>query len=223
MTEFIGPSVEVVRGQGNKPDVVFSNTAVRQDLVTDLRGLLVGGIPSTWRPTESTTAPHRMYVHYLDDPNNPEYYAKVRSGTSRYKYIPGGAKLRRIFNADLSLINEMSLAPRVKEVIGSAGVQQSAYDHGGFERVEYIEPLAGVIEKRYGPRKIMVYEYKEMVEPTPQELFRLAYFIDQLRIQFDAAGINPMDLLSRQLMISANGEANKRTLYLLDSERYVTK
>jgi hypothetical protein len=117
----------------------------------------------------------------------------------------------------------MSLAPRVKEVVDSVVVQQSAREHGGFERVEYIEPLAGVIEKKHGPRKIMVYEYREMVEPTSRELYTLAYFVDELRLQFDAAGIKPMDLLARQLMISPIDETGTRTLYVLDSERYVRK
>jgi intein/homing endonuclease len=57
----------------------------------------------------------------------------------------------------------MSLAPRVKEVVDSVVVQQSAREHGGFERVEYIEPLAGVIEKKTGSIKLRA-QSCEMIE-----------------------------------------------------------
>ncbi|MEK7551744.1 MAG: hypothetical protein AAB532_04060 [Patescibacteria group bacterium] len=222
MSEFIGPSVEIVRGKGVKPDVLFSKTATRQDLVSDLRDLLVGEIPNAWRPRMSSfVLQDASLLHYLDNPNEPQYYAKVRAGLTRYdSVVPKSSFFRRIFNADLSLVNEISLAPAVTAVVESESVQ-SAVRQYGFDRLEFIEPLVGIIEKGYSPRKIMIYEYREMFPPTLKQLEELRSFEHYLIFKFEGLGIDPMDLRAGQMMASPTTSDGQRTLYLLDSERYV--
>lgn len=122
-----------------------------------------------------------------------------------------------------SLLNEMHMAPAIREIIENPEVQGYVYN-SGFDGIALVEPIIGVIDKNPNtdPDKFMVYEYipdtqtladlQEKGALPPGEADGLVDFLDR---QFSQANIVATDLLPRQILVD-----NHSRLYLIDTEGY---
>ncbi len=120
-----------------------------------------------------------------------------------------------------SILNEIILSPKIKRLVASDDFQKLAKKYG-FSGMDFIEPVAGVIEKYY---KYLIYRNLKGTE-NPATLsvwrrFKIENFTNQLRKLFLANGIKPNDLRSQQFMATKKGD--EYFLHLIDIEAYTEK
>lgn len=121
----------------------------------------------------------------------------------------------RELNAASSLTNELTLVPKVKQILQTPEAQRFAKDYG-YEGIKLVEPLLGLIERSTG-NKFMVFPFvagKEWEKSSPARFDIDENLVKKLRAIFEAHGISPIDLAGKQILIDG------KTMYLLDTEIY---
>jgi hypothetical protein len=214
--EFPPRTIEIRHGP--RFDVILNLTAENQLQVRDLAGFVGNGIPSSW-PTWYSDLRH------VDRSEDPQFFAKTRlySGSDSSKNLLDGNPKRstigrKVVNALNSIVSEISLSPRIVEILKRDEVSHIA-KMNGFDRIEFVEPLVGLIDRESGI-KTLVYRFVSGRWPSVDSEYKaLINITEALRPLFKANGVLPVDLGAEQLLIGS-GENNK-VVYLLDSERYV--
>lgn len=146
----------------------------------------------------------------------------VNFALGRSKDDPIDKKIARDFDhearyARASILNEITLSPRVKKLVSSSAFQQLAKKYG-FVGMGFSEPIAGIVGEY---DKYLVYRNIKDIRNTDSfwELLKMNRFAHNLRKLFIANGIVPHDLRQQQFLITErNGE---RFLYLVDIEAYI--
>jgi len=114
-----------------------------------------------------------------------------------------------------SVLNEISLSQKIKQIVASKEAQQLAQKHG-FNNFVFLEPLAAFVNRK-SRHKFLVYRHI-MSGDFLDEDFHLPTLVPELKKIFLAHGIRPNDLRSDQFMIKE--EDGKVTLILIDVEAY---
>jgi hypothetical protein len=119
-----------------------------------------------------------------------------------------------------SVLNEILLSRKVKEVIKDDAVQEEVRKIG-YSKIDFIEPLIGIIDKNKS-KKFTVYE-KVKAAPAwkdlPRDLEReLGDFVRFVKHRLYKAGIESVDLYSKQILEETVG--HKKSLHLIDIEAY---
>lgn len=117
-----------------------------------------------------------------------------------------------------SVLSEISLSRKIKQIISSEKAQELARQYG-FESFIFSEPIGAFIN-RESHNKFLVYRHI-MDGDFLNEDFKLPFLVTKLRHIFFNNGINPNDLRSDQFMISEKD--GKYTLILIDVEMYTQK
>jgi hypothetical protein len=225
----VGPAKTMEINHGPRYDMLLNTSAKNKKLVQELESTLVDGIPDDWDNVQTEGGGHEGY-NYVDP--EKRFFAKSRfiSGVSFLrvfrKQTEVGSPKRKTQNAGNSIANEMLLAPKIRRALESEEALAAAHQ-SGFEKVEFVEPLVGLIDRQTGG-KALVYEYIDGDEIIRNEVFpenvAAVKLIGQLREIFDKNGIiaNDLDANERgpkQLLISKD----RKTVYLLDAEQFVKK
>lgn len=214
-------------------DVIINTTFPNQQRLKDLFAVVQNGIPPTWR--NIFTDEHKLI--YRDSESNPRYIAKVRRHASiqfkdneEYNYSDPHEK--SFLLSENSLLNEIRLAPKIKELLQSEQVQALVRRYG-FDDISFIEPMFGLIERSTG-KKIMFYQWQEGYghrENLDDDLYDPDHPLEQLgegdtdfgrdlRKFFKKHKIDTFDLDTHQLIANID-EKGKKHLYLHDIDDYV--
>jgi hypothetical protein len=117
-----------------------------------------------------------------------------------------------------SVLNEMLIAPRIKEVL-SSNEAQGLLEGSNFDAISYVEPLVAVIA-RESTFKTVIYPFVDGKTSIPRsnDFYDLAFFATGLKELFRKAGVEPWDLGYRQFIVSnSNG---MKTANLIDAQAY---
>ncbi len=234
-TSAISPQADIEVRHGSRYDLVLNRSAARQDLVQDLAVRLTDGVPNDWSPFKIHVSPSAVgKIHYIDNVDNPHFFLKTRYNLRRFfehgrSNAHFGEKMIRVMNASASVVNEISISPRIKEVLGSQEALRLALQHG-FERMEFIEPLVAMVDRQTG-EKASVYEFIDGVS-RPRNIYadlrdqdeialweKLDSLMGSIGSLLERGEIAVNDLRSEQCIISRD----KKTVYLLDAEQYYRK
>jgi hypothetical protein len=115
-----------------------------------------------------------------------------------------------------SILNEITLSPRIKRLVASSAFQQLAKKYG-FVGMEFSEPIAGVIEKYI---KYLIYRnVKDTEAPNSlAEESKIDSLTCDLRKLFTINGIIPHDLKPEHLLTTK--QDGKPFIHLTDIEAY---
>lgn len=158
---------------------------------------------------------------FFDSETNPTLVVKQRIMTAKdiqkkrsgegYDSITDAS-----MNASNSLMNEFSLAQDIQQVTDSDTAQQFAKNLG-YEGLRYVRPIVGIIDKTDG-NKYMVYPYiagKSWHRNPPGMVIADQEPVQVLINLFEEKGINPEDLLPKQMRIGTDN-----WMYLMDTDQY---
>lgn|GEM_PF-5364524 len=139
---------------------------------------------------------------------------------------------RRVVRADESLINEMHMAPKIKEALITDETQTTIRESGtGISGVGLAEPIMGVVSRKPNPElpytqnltelgwhgptadKFIVYEWFEGVCPNEQQGDTLVGVVTEA---LHRGRVQESDLRADQFIISSSGMA-----YLMDTEEFM--
>lgn len=175
------------------------------------------GIPSGWPALSEDDT--NIFTGEID---GHELAAKLRchvGGSDDLKTIreskEKGFPVPRHLFAFNSVVNELSLAPRIKRLMQSREAQEAAVANG-FKGVNYVEPIAAFIDKRTKQKGTV---YERVDSPGASELAHpgtgretVAYRLKGLLINF---GVRPVDFKSEHLLVDA-----ENWLRLVDAEAF---
>lgn len=231
--------VEIIHNPGN--DIIINNTSPSaQEWGSKLAQAWHDGRPLDWDISMSLYPHENLAVGTID---GKQFFAKKRLNRLRSEFDAEAIKqLRHITGEEAekpaavlseyskntwysfeSLLNEMRMAPIVREVVNTTETQNYFHNHG-FKGMTLVEPIAAVIDRvaEGDPHKTTIYEYipeatglealeraGQMPASLPQEL------TDFLHAEFAKNGIMPSDLQPRQILMD-----QQRQLYLIDIEGY---
>ncbi len=166
-----------------------------------------------------------------DSDTRARFYVKDKKGGTKehIDFARGRSKINPInptFRSDFdtesiyaraSVLNEITLSEKIKEII-SKGVFQKLAKKYGYAGLELAEPIAAFVDKE-STQKYAVYKNIKGVDvQNPQIFIRLA---DELRKLFLENGIIPHDLKWNSFMIVRRG--TEFHLVLIDIEAYTKK
>jgi hypothetical protein len=205
----VGNTVEIRRGE--KTDIILNLSASDQSSVHYLASLPMGryAVPEGWffRPVTP------WWEAYVDDADSPSFFLKSRVVTAPV-FRDSGGSLKRAN----SVLNEMLIAPRIKEVL-SSNEAQGLLEGSNFDAISYVEPLVAVIA-RESTFKTVIYPFVDGKTSIPRsnDFYDLAFFATGLKELFRKAGVEPWDLGYRQFIVSnSNG---MKTANLIDAQAY---
>ena len=208
-------------------DVVLNVTALDQAKVEQVQKLikanLLSGRGSPFMGWEASSS-YRIYYDRKDD---PRYVAKQKwsdSGmVSLTVRLPRDVASNDYWKTSSlscnSLLNELYLAERVREIINGEEAQRIAVKCGCIS-LRFVEPLLGVIDRKKQV-KYVVYEYvkgRGQREATHGDSSIKSELAEKLEHLFRARGIEPYDLCSRQFIL--DDTENGAVAYLIDIEGY---
>jgi len=145
--------------------------------------------------------------------NNPEWSVSI---DKRRRY------------ASESILNEMELANEIKTIVNSEEVQK-IFREVGIEKVHFLEPIAGIINRNtriktkfYRFIKENIPEWKKLIhiDAPPKSTAVFDEKIERLGNVFKNHSIYPGDLDNRQFIVKKNYDTQKLTLYVIDTEEY---
>lgn len=122
-----------------------------------------------------------------------------------------------------SVINELSLSPKIKRLMASREAQEAARQYG-FSGIAYVEPVIAYIDRRWG-HKGAVYEWVDASDAheypgadTDESVFTAEQWsgvTEAVKNLIRGNGVRPIDLRPKDLLINAgNG------LHLIDTEAF---
>lgn len=226
-------------------DIVINNYASRVAWAPKLVELFKGGIPENWEVlnpvvnTESEEDERRHPQDYISGPKSGmmkgsvdgvEFMLKPKSFMLDREYSP--LKTKYVNEGDIegirflqrmhSILKEMGLARKVKELSASPEMQGIARKYG-YKGIRYEEPVIAVVYRDTG-RKYLIYEYI----PNTQEVFDIlmnkkdfatndAFDADLWKF-FDSHGIVATELDTGHLLVDQNNMLN-----IIDIENYRRK
>jgi hypothetical protein len=166
----------------------------------------------------------------------PEFFVKKKDNigrqlatvkaikTNKYnsKEDPIAVFLRDDFNTEsryarISILSEIILSKKVKEIICSAEVQELARRYG-FYSMDFAEPITGIVYNNHRGRKFLVYKNISNTRTMPVN-FYLGDFSKDLRKIFVKNGIQPSDLRNDQFIFTIDSH-NGYKITLIDIEAY---
>ncbi len=190
---------------------------------------LKDGVPEDWSDYEDrfSSPDGRYFIKRKWTSKKKKYFKDARSGGS-VTWIEMVSEEKALVNyAALSITSELSNSKKVRTIVAGQNVQNLVRQYG-VDKIEFVEPLMGMIDKKNG-RRYMVYPYIDAEEAgrfvelqgREEELGNnLESIIDGLVEIFIKNNLRPNDLRSQQLLISENPADHKLSLFLLDTEFY---
>jgi len=168
---------------------------------------------------------------YANREDNPEYFAKIkwehigdplmdRAMAIRWDASKERVDEKKQMYTGASLMNEMSLAREIREIVESKEVQE-IFENVGVESIDYIEPLIGIIDRKT-KRKIMIYKFARGRMPSvvkDKNGEELTDALMKLQEVFERHDICADDLEVNQIL-DERGKDGKKRYHLIDSEFY---
>lgn len=128
---------------------------------------------------------------------------------------------RSIYSLD-SIFSEMSIATIMMNVVQTEKVR-SFFRDVGVDSIDFVEPLIGVIDRRYG-KKYIVYEHKKGVRPNDffksdsKGLLKIKSAVGKLANEIEHHLIDPHDIDEWQFLYEdVNGQIR---IHMIDIEMY---
>jgi hypothetical protein len=216
-------------------DVVINNGSSKAGLALQIAEAFKSGlenIPDGWEQTGQNI---RMARGRIDGVNlfakpkahsGPTFYEErenmyeraVRNNYSK-KGFRHALRVGQVLN---SVLNEVALSPKVKELVASPEAQAIVKERG-FGGISFVEPIVGMVDKSTGKRTV-VYESIPDVQPLGTDRINVQYgltsqtipmFYHRFYTLFEKNGIKPNDLAERQFLVDPNDN-----LHLIDIEAY---
>jgi hypothetical protein len=217
-------AMEVRHEPRSRYDLVLNHSAARQDLVQEGANMLENGVPSDWIPVVHNPNLGNFLsrrVNYVGRVGNSRVILKPRFKAGHFNKEQmkfAGEKMRRVVYAVNSVVNEISISPKIKEVLGGEDAQRIMAQYG-FERIEFVEPLLGVVDRKTGGKAVL-YKFVEgdlwldTVYDSLAEGFEET--VDAIASLLERTGIYVNDLKAEQCLLSKD----RKTIYLLDAEQF---
>ena len=206
-------------------DIVVNKDADLSTRAAELVELFRDGIPNNWE----TLDPDNIHV-FTDNLDGHKFLAKRRywvGGSSDLARIGDYKEKefaipRHLYSLN-SVLNEVSLAPKIKRLMKSAEAQEIVKNYG-FAGIDYIEPIIAFIDKNSG-QKGAVYEYVNAIDAhkyLDKSVNEFAFSANDwdavttdIRKFIAEYGIRPIDLRPKDMLIDVYSG-----LHLIDAEAF---
>lgn len=219
----------------NKYDAAVNRRFPDQEQVNTLLNIVKKGIPHTWKILDPVHANQAVLYRSPDD--HPRWVGKIRNHVHKPDQLKtwldafkDNKEKSRIILAFQSLLNEIVLAPIIRQLLETEEAHEIVKKHG-FDAISFAEPLIGIIQRSTGT-KIMFYEWKgnPPSSETQGPIYSKFQFTNSptgglsldLKKHFIKHGITPHDLATDQFIIEINPDGMKH-VYLIDTEAYLRK
>jgi len=184
--------------------------------IPDVEGLVnrVGNGIGDW-PSIEQKGTNKLFV---DDLALPSLFAKKRYWST----LAGRRRLKTAYDpkssnpATQSLMSEMVLSPRIKELMASEGATEIATRYG-IDEFRYVEPLIGLVE-RNTKSKYMIYNFING-EILPTHYARYAGLVTEIIKFLSSNGIYPYDMVLDDNFILEERDGRK-IAHLIDTEKF---